>query len=125
MLASAFVASALPPVVSAVNPASGPPTTVVTVSGSNFDSSLANVSVSFGGVPATVVSASQTQITAIVPFGAVSGPVTVTVFGQQVDWSGLHRDRSETQHQSGRNSVSVCGHLLRFRRHTGGLSEQQ
>ena len=38
-LAAAFVASALPPVVSAVNPASGPPATVVTVSGSNFDSS--------------------------------------------------------------------------------------
>ena len=84
VLASAFVASALPPVVSAVNPVSGPPTTVVTLSGSNFDSSIANVSVSFGGVPATVVSSSQTQITAIVPFGAVSGPVTVTVFGQQV-----------------------------------------
>jgi hypothetical protein len=83
VLVSAFVASALPPVVSAVNPASGPPTTVVTVSGSNFDSSVANVSVSFGGVLATVVSASQTQITAIVPFGAVSGPVVVTVFGQQ------------------------------------------
>ncbi len=84
VLASAFVASALPPVVSAVNPVSGPPTTVVTLSGSNFDSSIANVSVSFGGVPATVVSSSQTQITAIVPFGAVSGPVSVTVFGQPV-----------------------------------------
>jgi Matrixin/IPT/TIG domain/Carboxypeptidase regulatory-like domain len=83
VLTSAFVASALPPVVSAVNPASGPPTTVATLSGSNFDSLVANVSVSFGGVRATVVSASPTQITAIVPFGAVSGPVTVTVFGQQ------------------------------------------
>jgi hypothetical protein len=83
VLASAFVASALPPVVSAVNPASGPPTTVVALTGSNFDSSTANVSVSFGGVAATVVAASQTQITVIVPFGAVSGPVLVTVFGQQ------------------------------------------
>jgi matrixin/IPT/TIG domain-containing protein len=84
VLASAFVASALPPVVSSVTPASGPPTTVVTLSGSNFDSSIANVSVSFGGVPATVVSTSTTQITVIVPFGAVSGPVIITVFGQQV-----------------------------------------
>ena len=82
-LASAFVVSALLPVVSALNPASGPPTTAVTLSGSNFDNSTANVSVAFGGVPATVVSAAPTQITVIVPFGAVSGPVTVTVFGQQ------------------------------------------
>src|SRR5262249_15727566 len=84
VLPSAFVASALPPAISALTPASGPPTTVVTVSGSNFDNSIANVSVAFGGVPATVVSATQTQMTAIVPFGAVTGPVTVTVFGQQV-----------------------------------------
>ncbi|MSO22029.1 MAG: matrixin family metalloprotease [Acidobacteria bacterium] len=83
-LTAAFVASALLAVVSALNPASGPPTTVVTLFGSNFDSATANVSVAFGGVPATVVSASQSQITVIVPFGAISGPVTVTVFGQQV-----------------------------------------
>jgi hypothetical protein len=120
-LASAFVVSALPPVVSALNPASGPPTTVVTLSGSNFDDSTANVSVAFSGVPATVVSAAQTQITAIVPFGAFSGPVTVTVFGQQatgpvftVTAPKPSSNRAETQFQYVDTSSGLGGTRVDF-----------
>lgn len=121
MLAAAFVASSLPPVVNAVNPNSGPPTTLVTVSGSNFDSSIANVSVAFGGAPATLVSASPSQITAIVPFGAVSGPVTVTVFGQQVTGPLFtvtspkpSNNRAETQFQYVDTSSSSGGTSVDF-----------
>ena len=120
-LASAFVASALAPVVSAVSPSSGPPTTVVTVSGSNFDNSTSNVSVAFGGVPATVVSTAQTQITVIVPFGAVSGPVTVTVFGQQatgpvftVTGPKPSTNRAETQFQYVDTSSGSGGTRVNF-----------
>jgi len=120
-LASAFVASALPPLVSALNPASGPPTTVVTLSGSNFDNSPANVSVAFGGVTATVTSATQTQITAIVPFGAASGPVAVTVFGQQVSGPVFivtspkpSTNRAETQFQYVDTSSGSGGTRLDF-----------
>jgi Matrixin/IPT/TIG domain len=120
-LASAFVASALPPVVSGLNPASGPPTTLVAVSGSNFDSSMANVAVAFGGVAGTVVSASPTQITAIVPFGAVSGPVVVTIFGQQVSGPVFtvtspkpSNNRAETQFQYVDTSASSGGTRVDF-----------
>ena len=131
VLASAFVASALRPAVTAVNPTSGPPTTVVTLSGTSFDSSTTNVSVSFGGIPATVVSASQSQITAIVPFGAVSGPVTVTVFGQQatgpvftVTGPKPSTNRAETQFQYVDTSSGSGGTPLNFvRENDDDLSE--
>ncbi|MCI0420934.1 MAG: IPT/TIG domain-containing protein [Acidobacteria bacterium] len=120
-LASAFVASALPPAVSALNPSSGPPTTVVTLTGSNFDSSAANVSVAFNGVAATVVSAAQTQITAIVPFGATTGPVTVTIFGQQVSGPVFtvtapkpSTNRAETQFQYVDTSSGSGGARVEF-----------
>jgi hypothetical protein len=121
VLESAFVASSLPPVINAVNPNSGPPTTLVTVSGSNFDNSIANVAVTFGGVPATLVSASTSQITVIVPFGAVSGPVSVAIFGQQVAGPVFtvttpkpSNNRAETQFQYVDTSSSSGGTRVDF-----------
>jgi Matrixin/IPT/TIG domain len=79
---NAFTYSGLPPQISGVTPLSGPPSTLVTISGSEFGSRLANLDVRFNGAPANVVSASPTTITALVPFNATSGPVTVSVAGQ-------------------------------------------
>jgi hypothetical protein len=91
------------------------------VSGSNFDNSIANVAVTFGGVPATLVSASTSQITAIVPFGAVSGPVIVTIFGQQVAGPVFtvttpkpSTNRAETQFQYVDTSFSSGGTRVDF-----------
>jgi IPT/TIG domain/Matrixin len=84
ILRGAFEAIAPPPTVSSISPLSGPPTTVVTIKGTNFDDKVENVVVRFNGTQATVTSASSTQIVTVVPFGAASGAVSVTVFDQNV-----------------------------------------
>jgi len=84
ILRGAFEAIAPPPTVSSVSPMSGPPTTVVTIKGTNFDDKVENVVVRFNGTQATVTSASSTQIVTVVPFGAATGAVSVTVFDQSV-----------------------------------------
>src|SRR5262249_26464960 len=62
----------------------GPPTTLVTIEGDNFDSVAQNVSVQFNGSPGRIVSTTPKAITTIVPYGATTGPITVTVFGKSV-----------------------------------------
>ena len=63
------------PAVSAFTPGTGAPGTTVTVMGSGF---VKVIGVAFGGVRAsTFVALSATQLTAVVPYSAASGPVTV------------------------------------------------
>ena len=63
------------PTVSGFNPTNGPVGTSVVITGANFS----NVSaVAFNGVGATHTVNSPTQITATVPAGATTGPITVT-----------------------------------------------
>jgi Matrixin/IPT/TIG domain len=71
-----------PPVIHGVSPSSGPPATQVMIQGDHFDSRTQNIQVQFNGVSAPVISASTNAITAVVPFGATTGPVTVSIFGQ-------------------------------------------
>ena len=71
-----------PPVISSVSPLSGPPATQVIIQGDHFDSRTQNIDVQFNGFSAHIISASTNAITAIVPFGATTGPITVSVFGQ-------------------------------------------
>ena len=80
----AFTYDALPPVITRITPSSGPATTSVIIEGQNFDSQSRNVSVQFNGVEARVVSATPSAITTIVPFGVISGPITLSVFGKSV-----------------------------------------
>lgn len=68
--------------ISRIAPLSGGPMTAVTIEGDHFSSSPQNLAVRFNGVAAPIVSASTTQIQTIVPYGATSGPITVTMFGQ-------------------------------------------
>ncbi len=53
----------------------------VTITGTNFDATLANNTVKFNGVTATVTASTATSITTSVPLGASTGPITVTVAG--------------------------------------------
>src|SRR5215831_17395837 len=62
-----------------ITPQSGPPHSVVNISGANFDPTPTNNLVLFGGVRAPVVSASPTNLTVLVPGGAAFAPVTVSV----------------------------------------------
>ncbi|WP_174993899.1 IPT/TIG domain-containing protein [Burkholderia arboris] len=61
-----------------VTPRQAPVNSIVTVSGYGFSSAANENSVTFDGVAATVVSASQTQLLVRVPSGAASGLVTVS-----------------------------------------------
>ncbi|AIV78435.1 hypothetical protein X994_290 [Burkholderia pseudomallei] len=62
-------------------PAHGEAGTQVRLQGQGFDSHAANDTVSFNGTPATVLSATSTQLVASVPSGATTGPITVTAGG--------------------------------------------
>ena len=65
----------LAPRIGGFSPSGGPVGTLVTVSGSG----LSRVTeVSFGGIPATPVSVTATQVTVKVPLGAGTGPVVVS-----------------------------------------------
>jgi hypothetical protein len=67
-----------PPTITAFTPTSGVVGTSVTITGTNFT----NVSaVRFNGVAATFTVNSATQLTATVPAGATTGPITVTTPG--------------------------------------------
>jgi hypothetical protein len=77
-IGGAFVTLAqndLLPAISGFSPASGPPGTVVTISGSNFGT---GGNVLFSGVAAeSIESWAATAISAVVPAGAATGPITV------------------------------------------------
>jgi len=68
------------PLISSLTPASGGVGASVTVKGLNFGSSQGSSTINFNGVHATsITSWTSTQIVALVPSAAASGPVTVDV----------------------------------------------
>ncbi|MCY2941584.1 MAG: hypothetical protein NTV50_07920 [Planctomycetota bacterium] len=70
------------PTITSFTPTSGPTGTSVVISGSGF---VGLVQVNFNGVAATsVVVNSATQITATVPLGLTTGPITITTSGGTV-----------------------------------------
>src|SRR5579859_757352 len=73
------------PTISTIAPASGPTGTQVTITGSGFGSTQGANTVTFNGVAATVASWADTNISAVVPQGATSGDVVVSVSGQQTN----------------------------------------
>ncbi|WP_460503929.1 IPT/TIG domain-containing protein, partial [Hymenobacter agri] len=66
------------PVISSFSPLGGPVGTLVTITGSEFAGTTA---VAFNGVSALFTFVSGTQLTATVPAGATTGPITVTTAG--------------------------------------------
>jgi hypothetical protein len=63
------------------NPTDGHVGTTVTIIGTNFSATPGSNGVAFNGVTAVVTSSTHTSITATVPSGATTGPITVTVSG--------------------------------------------
>jgi hypothetical protein len=71
----------LPPTITSFSPASGPVDASVTLTGTAFSGATA---VKFNGVAATYAVSSATQISATVPAGATTGPITVSAPGGTV-----------------------------------------
>jgi len=73
-----------PPVaeVTTLNPTSGLPNTTISITGKAFSSVFSDNKVMFKGKEALVLNASTTQLNVVVPTGAETGPVTVTVNGK-------------------------------------------
>jgi len=69
------------PIITSVNPNSGPVGTVVTITGSNFNTDPANNVVFFGATRATVQSATATSLSVVVPAGATYQPISVVNTG--------------------------------------------
>jgi hypothetical protein len=65
-----------PPEVTGFTPSTGPPGTPVTVNGLHFSGAS---TVTFNGIVASVTASSDTQLTAMAPAGAGTGPICVTV----------------------------------------------
>ena len=84
VLVRSFTYRSQAPAITRVTPLSGPPATAVMIEGDHFDTRAQNVDMRFNGVPARVASATKNTITTIVPFGAATGPISITVFGQTV-----------------------------------------
>ena len=68
--------------INSVDPATAPVGSTIAVNGTNFNP--ASTTVTIGGIVATVVSVSPTQIIVVVPAGVSSGPISVTSAGQTV-----------------------------------------
>jgi RHS repeat-associated protein len=71
--------------ITGIAPSAGSIGSTVTISGAGFGSSQSDSVVTFDGVAAAVSSWSDTQIVAIVPAGAATGPVTVEVAAETAD----------------------------------------
>ena len=72
------------PTITSLTPTSGQVGDTVTITGTNFSTTLANNTVSFNGADAVVSSCTSTQIVTNVPVGATSGPIIVAVDGKSV-----------------------------------------
>jgi arabinogalactan endo-1,4-beta-galactosidase len=68
-----------PPSIISFTPTAGAVGTLVTITGNNFGSSLASNEVRFNGTTAIVTAYTNTTLTATVPVGATSGPISLTV----------------------------------------------
>ena len=66
------------PTITAVSPGIGIAGDEVTITGTNFSATPSDNTVSFNGTLATVISSTETSITATVPDGATTGDITVT-----------------------------------------------
>ena len=70
------------PTISSLSPTSGGPGVAVTINGSNFGATQGTSTVTFNGTPVTTITSwITTRIITVVPAGASTGPVRVTVNG--------------------------------------------
>jgi len=71
------------PVLSGLSPSLGKAGSSITISGGNFGSTQGSSTINFNGATATPTSWSSSSIVVPVPYGAITGPVTVTAAGVQ------------------------------------------
>ena len=76
------VAFTVTPAIGSLSPDTGPVETTVEITGTSFGATQGTGTVTFNGIAATASSWSDTSITAVVPAGATTGPVVVTVDGE-------------------------------------------
>ena len=81
-LESAFDSVSPVPTIASVTPESAEVASEVTITGSDFHVVPESNRVRFNNHPAEVISATETRIVTLVPFGAASGPITVEVCGE-------------------------------------------
>ena len=74
-----FTVNASPPAITTLLPNTGPPTRLITITGTGFSATPASNQVSFSGLPATVLRATPTQLLTQVPAGAAAGAVNLSV----------------------------------------------
>ena len=67
------------PAITAIEPSMGKVGDEITITGANFDPQIVDNKVKFNGVEAVITTANETTLTAIIPEGASTGPVTVEV----------------------------------------------
>ncbi len=67
------------PAIGSFTPLEGNIGTVVTITGSNFSTTASSNIVKFNGITATITESTNTQLTVIVPDGATTGAISVTV----------------------------------------------
>ena len=72
------------PVITAFTPSGGKAGDTVTITGSSFSAQLSGNTVTFSDTAATVITATVSTLTVIVPHGAVTGKIAVTTGGKTV-----------------------------------------
>src|SRR5580704_6200262 len=88
-----------PPTITSLSRTSGAVGVKVTIAGSNFGARQGSSAVTFNGAPAGTASTwSATSVTVIVPTGATTGNVMVTVSGVASNRVALHRQTFGTGH---------------------------
>lgn len=80
--ASDFVVETSAPVITSFTPTSGVAGAQITLNGINFGGSASENTVKFNGTSATIVNSTATSLTVVVPEGATSGKISVTVGGK-------------------------------------------
>lgn len=78
-----------PPVTAPLSVAAAKAGDTIRIKGSNFTTDVNQIEISFNGVKGTVVRSTATEIVVIVPAGAKTGNVTVTVLGNAVSAGSL------------------------------------
>jgi len=81
--------------ITSISPEAGSVGAAVTIIGSGFGNTIDENTVTFNGVEAPIETASATEIVAIVPKGATTGPVAVTVNGVTVEGPTFTIESSE------------------------------
>ncbi|TXN38356.1 hypothetical protein FVB32_08695 [Flagellimonas hymeniacidonis] len=120
--------------VTAVTPSSGTVGTEITITGSDFPSDATAINLTFGGVAATISSATSTQIVTEVPAGATSGEVSIVANGftkaAPSSFTVLSNLVAETMSnlaapQTGGQGEPVGGPFAKFSFETGAITDSE